>query len=79
MDKKDTANLAMRAQGPSREAELSTPTACAAALRAFFRIADAWSLSNEEAQQVLGCGRSQFFEWKAGTVKAGLDGVASIS
>jgi hypothetical protein len=54
--------------------DLQSPAAAAAALRTFFNIARAWDLSNDEQQRLLGCGRSTFFDWKAGRVKAGLDG-----
>jgi len=52
---------------------LHSPVAAQAALRTFFRIALAWGLSNEEQQKLLGCGRTTFFDWKAGRIKAGLD------
>ena len=54
--------------------DLESPVAAAAALRTFFNIAKAWELSNEEQQRLLGCGRTTFFDWKAGRVKRGLDG-----
>ncbi len=54
--------------------DLHTPAAAGAALRTFFRMAQAWSLSNEEQQRLLGCGRTTFYDWKAGRIKAGLDG-----
>ena len=53
--------------------DLRTPAAGAAALRTFFNIAQAWQLGNDEQQRLLGCGRTMFFDWKAGRVKAGLD------
>ncbi|MDT8999020.1 MbcA/ParS/Xre antitoxin family protein [Paucibacter sp. APW11] len=53
--------------------DLHSPVAAAAALRTFFNIAQAWQLSNDEQQRLLGCGRTMFFEWKAGRVKRGLD------
>lgn len=53
---------------------LDSPAAAAAGLRTFFHIAQAWGLSNEEQQRLLGCGRSTFFDWKAGRIKRGLDG-----
>ncbi|WP_428507675.1 antitoxin Xre-like helix-turn-helix domain-containing protein [Roseateles sp.] len=52
---------------------LQTPAAAGAALRTFFRIAQAWGLSNEEQQRLLGCGRTTFYDWKAGRIKSGLD------
>jgi len=52
---------------------LYTPGAAQAALRTFFRIAEAWGLTNDDQQRLLGCGRSTFFDWKAGRIKSGLD------
>jgi len=51
----------------------TTAEAGAAALRTFFRIAEQWGLNNDQQRQLLGCGRSTFFEWKSGRVKRGLD------
>ena len=56
--------------------DLHSPQAAAAALSAFFRIAKAWDLNNEEQQRLLGCGRTSFFDWKAGRIKSGLDAAA---
>lgn len=53
--------------------DLSSAQSAAAALRTFFRIADAWGLSNDQQRQLLDCGRSTFYEWKSGRVKRGLD------
>ncbi len=53
--------------------DLSSAESAAAALRTFFRIADAWGLSNDQQRQLLDCGRSTFYEWKSGRVKRGLD------
>ena len=47
--------------------------AAQAALRTFFNIAKAWGLSNDEQQRLLGCGRTTFYDWKAGRIKHGLD------
>ena len=52
---------------------LDTPAAAAAGLRTFFRIAEAWALTNDDQQRLLGCGRSTFFDWKAGRIKSALD------
>ncbi|MBV8500133.1 MAG: DUF2384 domain-containing protein [Paucibacter sp.] len=52
---------------------LDTPAAAAAGLRTFFRIAEAWGLANDDQQRLLGCGRSTFFDWKAGRIKGALD------
>ena len=53
--------------------DLASAESAAAALRTFFRIADAWDLGNEQQRQLLDCGRSTFYEWKQGRVKRGLD------
>jgi hypothetical protein len=60
-------------QAPATQPGLQTPAAAGAALRTFFRIAQAWGLSNEEQQRLLGCGRTTFYDWKAGRIKSGLD------
>lgn len=53
---------------PTRGGEL-TPQKVAAALRAFFRIAEAWDLSGEDARVLLGRpARSTFYKWKRGQV-----------
>jgi hypothetical protein len=55
---------------PAREVKL-TPQKIAAAMRAFFRIAEAWGLSNEQAQVLLGHpARSTFYKWKRGQAAA---------
>lgn len=47
----------------------ATPAKIAIALRAFFRIAEAWQLSIDEGRALLGQpGRATFFQWKAGRV-----------
>jgi hypothetical protein len=44
-----------------------SPAKVAIALRAFFRLADAWQLSTDEARMLLGQpARATFFQWKAG-------------
>ena len=53
--------------------DLASVASGAAALRTFFRIAEAWSLTNDQQRQLLGCARSTFFEWKHGRLKRGLD------
>lgn len=47
--------------------------AAMSALRVFFNIGDAWGLTAQEEQTLLGVGRTTFFAWKAGKVRAGLD------
>jgi hypothetical protein len=53
--------------------DLRSVESAAAALRAFFRIADAWRLSNDQQQRLLNVSRSTFFHWKAGRVRSGLE------
>ncbi|AZG06536.1 DUF2384 domain-containing protein [Pigmentiphaga sp. H8] len=48
----------------SKTPELSSQPAAAAALRAFFRIAQAWQLNAEESATLLGVPRSTMFRWK---------------
>jgi len=46
---------------------LEDPRASAVAKRAFFKIADLWGLSSDDARLLLGQpGRSTFFSWKKG-------------
>lgn len=46
--------------------DLSTPEAGAAALRTFWRLADAWKLSVPEQTTLLGVGRTTLYQWKQG-------------
>lgn len=59
---------------PAATPDLHSPEAASTALRTFFRIAQAWQLTNDEQQRLLHVGRSTFFHWKAGRVKQGLMG-----
>ena len=43
------------------------------ALRAFFRIGEAWGLTSSQQQTLLGVGKTTLFAWKAGTIRSGLD------
>ena len=47
-----------------------------AALRVFFRIAQAWGLTPAQEQTVLGTSRTTLFNWKSGAVRASLEPVA---
>jgi hypothetical protein len=47
---------------------LSSPEAGAAALRTFWRLAEAWKLKPAEQMTLLGVGRSALYQWKAGKV-----------
>lgn len=49
--------------------DLATAAAAAAALRTFFRLADAWRLSVAEQTTLLGVARTTLYQWKQG--KAG--------
>ncbi len=48
--------------------DLGTAKAAAAALRTFFRLADAWSLSIVEQTTLLGVARTTLYQWKQGKV-----------
>ena len=47
---------------------LSSPDAGAAALRTFWRLAEAWQLKPAEQMALLGVGRSALYQWKQGKV-----------
>lgn len=49
-------------------ADLHSPEAAAAALRTFWRLAEAWKLSAAEQMTLLGVGRSRLYQWKQGRV-----------
>jgi len=46
--------------------DLASPEAAGAALRTFFRIADAWDLSVAEQTTLLGVARTTLYQWKQG-------------
>ena len=48
--------------------DLSSTKSAAAALRTFFRIADAWGLSIAEQTTLLGVARTTLYQWKQGKV-----------
>jgi len=48
--------------------DLKSPEAAAAALRSFWRLADAWQLTTAEQLTLLGVGRTTLYDWKAGKV-----------
>ena len=55
---------------PARRVQV-TPAKVAAAMRAFFRIAAAWSLTTAEARVLLGQpARSTFYTWKRGDARS---------
>jgi hypothetical protein len=47
---------------------LGTPQAAAAALRSFFRLAQAWQLKPDEQATLLGVGRTTLYQWRQGSV-----------
>lgn len=48
--------------------DLASAQTAGAALRTFFRLADAWKLSVNEQITLLGVGRSALYQWKQGKV-----------
>src|SRR5450631_1839218 len=48
--------------------DLASPRAAAAALRTFFRLAEAWQLSVAEQTTLLGVARTTLYQWKQGKV-----------
>jgi hypothetical protein len=48
--------------------DLATPAAAAAALRTFWKLAEAWELSAAEQATLLGVGRTTLYQWKQGKV-----------
>lgn len=62
------------AAAPAPQApDLHTAASAAVALEVFGRIADAWSLSSQERQQVLGVSSSTYYRWRDARPAAGLD------
>jgi Protein of unknown function (DUF2384) len=61
--------VALLAREPSPSyLKLSSAQAAAAALRTFWRLAEAWKLTPTEQMTLLGVGRSALYQWKAGKV-----------
>ena len=56
------------AKTPSRAVDLDNATSAAAALRTFWRLAEAWKLKPAEQMALLGVGRSALYQWKQGKV-----------
>ncbi len=48
--------------------DLSSPAAAQAALRAFWRLGDAWQVGPVEQATLLGVGRTTLYQWKQGKV-----------
>lgn len=53
--------------------DLSLPSSASAALRTFFRIADCWSLTDDQQITLLGCDQAAFDAWRSGQVKEALE------
>ena len=53
--------------------DLGSAAAAQAALRTFWRLAEAWKLDVSEQTALLGVGRTTLYQWKKGVVSAGLD------
>jgi Protein of unknown function (DUF2384) len=53
--------------------DLGSAAAAQAALRTFWRLADAWKLDVNEQTTLLGVGRTTLYQWKKGVINAGLD------
>ncbi|HOW47418.1 MAG TPA: MbcA/ParS/Xre antitoxin family protein [Rubrivivax sp.] len=58
------------ARPAAEDVDLASPAAAAAALRTFWRLAEAWGLSVPEQMALLGVGRSRLYQWKQGRVGA---------
>lgn len=52
------------------QVNLSSPAAAAAALRTFWRLAEAWSLDASEQMTLVGVGRTTLYQWKQGKFTA---------
>lgn len=63
----------MQAEAVNPQVDLTTVETSQKALRVFFRIANAWGLSNADQIQLLGTTRTRFFVWKCGGLRTGLD------
>ena len=48
--------------------DLASPRAAGAALRSFFRLAQAWQLKPTEQATLLGVGRTTLYQWRQGQV-----------
>jgi len=53
--------------------DLSSAAAAQAALRTFWRLADAWQLDATEQATLLGVGRTTLYQWRQGKVSGPLD------
>jgi hypothetical protein len=56
------------AKAPPQAIDLDSAASATAALRTFWRLAEAWKLKPAEQMTLLGVGRSALYQWKAGKV-----------
>jgi hypothetical protein len=56
--------MATPAAAPAHPADYDRKALSGPALRTFFRIAEAWDLSNDEQMTLLGAERSTYYKWK---------------
>jgi hypothetical protein len=62
-------NALARSEAPDiSKVDLTSVAAAEAALRSFWRIADAWQLNAPEQQVLLGVSRTTLYQWKQGKV-----------
>jgi hypothetical protein len=60
--------IAKRQPPATAPVDLDSAATAAAALRTFWRLAEAWQLKPAEQMTLLGVGRSALYQWKAGRV-----------
>lgn len=60
--------IAKRQSPATAPVDLDSAATAAAALRTFWRLAEAWQLKPAEQMTLLGVGRSALYQWKAGRV-----------
>lgn len=65
---KATRNMSAVLEPEHAKADLATPAAAAAALRTFWKLAEAWGLGSAEQSTLLGVGRTTLYQWKQGKV-----------
>jgi len=65
----DTANdMSALLKAAPAAVDLTSARAAGAALRTFFRLADAWDLTGAEQATLLGVARATLYQWKQGKV-----------
>jgi hypothetical protein len=61
-------NVTAIAKTPPQAVDLDSAASAAAALRTFWRLAEAWKLKPAEQMALLGVGRSALYQWKQGKI-----------